>query len=422
MTCRSRARRQPPDRTPSGTRPRSDGWRARACWARSWSGTTSSSTGRWPRWSSTREFFPTFDPLVGTMIAFAHLRRRLRHAAARRLHLRPLRRPHRAQDDARADHADHGPVDLRHGPAAHLRQHRRLGAHAAARCCGCCRASAWAASGAARCCCASSTHPTTARGWFSSWPQLGVPIGLLLSTGGAVGDSQLPEDGVPVVGLARAVPAQHRAGRGRPVRSGCGIDEPPAFKEIERGRRPAPAPAGRGGPQPPQGDPARDGRSGRARSVTFNVYNAFLVTYIVTVLGAEEHGGPRRPAGRVRRRLRRRSSAPAASPTGSAAVRCSSTGAGLALVSAVPIFALVNTENAALDHARPWSSAGASAACTMFGPEGVLFAERAPHPGPLPRHVAVYQTRRAPVRGGRADHLHLLIRSGRLGRGRSRST
>ena len=46
-------------------------------------------------------FFPHFDPLAGTMLAFATFARGLRRAAAGRHRVRPLRRPDRPQVDAR---------------------------------------------------------------------------------------------------------------------------------------------------------------------------------------------------------------------------------------------------------------------------------------------------------------------------------
>ena len=53
----------------------------------------------------------------------------------------------------------------------------------------------------------------------------------------------------------------------------------------------------------------------------------------------------------------------------------------------LPIFALFDTENAALITLGVVIGWG-FAACTMFGAEGVLFAELLPDPGALQRHVA----------------------------------
>ena len=110
-----------------------------------------------------------------------------------------------------------------------------------------------------------------------------------------------------------------------------------------------------------------------SESVTFNVYNAFLVTYTVTVLGLDNSVVLNAllvasvvglfvilGAGRLSDRIGRRP--------------VFGFGAALALVSAFPIFALVNTENPLLITIGVVIGWGI-AACTMFGPEGALFAE-----------------------------------------------
>src|SRR5689334_13572625 len=74
--------------------------------------------------------------------------------------------------------------------------------------------------------------PDERRGWYSSWPQLGVPIGLLTSTLAVTAVTQLPEDDfqswgwrVPFLISIMLVAV------GLVIR--LKIDEPPAFKEIE---------------------------------------------------------------------------------------------------------------------------------------------------------------------------------------------
>ncbi len=113
-----------------------------------------------------------------------------------------------------------------------------------------------------------------------------------------------------------------------------------------------------------------------SESVTFNVYNAFLVTYVVTVLGL--------PSSSALDALLIAAVVGFAAILASAAVSdrigrrpVFAAGAGLAFVSAFPIWALIDTGS------QLWITVAVVigwglAACTMFGPEGVLFAELYP--------------------------------------------
>jgi metabolite-proton symporter len=229
--------------------------------------------------------------------------------------------------------------------------------------------------------------PDGRRGWFSSWPQLGVPIGLLTSTLAVTAVTQLPEASfqswgwrVPflisivlvVVGLVIRLK----------------IDEPPAFKELEEADAKAALPLVEVFRKHPKVTLLAMGAR-VSESVTFNIYNAFLVTYTVTVLGLA--------ASVVLDALL------VASVVGFFAILVSgrlsdrfgrrpvfATGAGLALVSAVPIFALVNTENAVLITVGVVIGWGL-AACIMFGPEGAMFAEVFPTRVRYSGMSAVYQ-------------------------------
>ena len=78
-------------------------------------------------------FFPEATPLMGTLLVLRHLRRRLPGPPARRHRLRPLRRPDRAQEDARHLPDRHGHRDPADGPAARLRHDRHRRAHPADR-------------------------------------------------------------------------------------------------------------------------------------------------------------------------------------------------------------------------------------------------------------------------------------------------
>jgi metabolite-proton symporter len=216
--------------------------------------------------------------------------------------------------------------------------------------------------------------PDRRRGWYSSWPQLGVPIGLLLSTGavkalGPLGDDALQAGAWRIPFLASIV----LVAVGLFIR--LRIAEPPAFRELvdhdARARVPLLEVVRR---HPKVTLLAMGARI--SESVTFNVYNAFLVTYVVTVLALKNTVALNAlivaavvgffvilAAARVSDRIGRR-------PVFMA-------GAAVAAVSAFPIFALFDSKNATLITLAVvlgWSFG----ACTMFGAEGVLFAELYP--------------------------------------------
>ena len=129
-------------------------------------------------------FFPSFDPLVGTLLAFA--------TYAVGFVARPLGGVvfgHYGDKLGRKNVLVvtlllMGIATFADRPAADATTtHRRLGAHPAGRRCASCRASASAASGAARCLMTLESGDAQRRGLNASWPQVGVPIGLLLANG-----------------------------------------------------------------------------------------------------------------------------------------------------------------------------------------------------------------------------------------------
>ena len=78
-------------------------------------------------------FFPSFDPVTGTLAAFASFSVGFIAQALRRRRLRPLRRQDRPQANAGLLAAAHGRGDGADGPAARLRLDRHLGTDAARR-------------------------------------------------------------------------------------------------------------------------------------------------------------------------------------------------------------------------------------------------------------------------------------------------
>ncbi len=215
--------------------------------------------------------------------------------------------------------------------------------------------------------------PEGKRGWYSSWPQLGVPIGLLLSTAsvrllGGLGDDALVEWAWRLPFLFSVV----LVAIGLFIR--LRITEPETFREVLASDDRSKLPAFEALVKHPKATLL--GMGARiSESVTFNVYNAFLVAYVATlalapkvildallvaaVVGFFAILGSARLSDRIGRR-----------PVFAA-------GAALAFVSAFPIFALVDTES------QLWITVAVVigwglAACTMFGPEGALFAELFP--------------------------------------------
>jgi len=229
--------------------------------------------------------------------------------------------------------------------------------------------------------------PEGRRGWYSSWPQLGVPIGLLLSTLAVTAVSRLPSEAfqawgwrIPfllsiilvVVGLVIRLK----------------IEEPPAFKSLEASNDRASLPLVEVFRHHSRVTFLAMGAR-VSESVTFNVYNAFLVTYTVTVLKLNKSIVLNSLlvaavvgffvilwAGRMSDRVGRRP--------------IFGGGAVLAAVSAFPIFWMVNTENSLLICLAIVIGWGVSA-CMMFGPEGALFAEIFPTRVRYSGMSAVYQ-------------------------------
>ena len=105
-----------------------------------------------------RAVLPAVRSAHGDAGVAGDLRHRVPRAADRLGAVRPLRRPHRPQDDARRGAADDGHLDG--GDRRCCRPTRRSASprRCCSRCAASARASAWAANGAARCCWRSRTR------------------------------------------------------------------------------------------------------------------------------------------------------------------------------------------------------------------------------------------------------------------------
>ncbi|HEX6447405.1 MAG TPA: MFS transporter [Streptosporangiales bacterium] len=213
--------------------------------------------------------------------------------------------------------------------------------------------------------------PPNRRGWYSSWPQLGVPLGLLLATlsvnaVSGFGDDALANGGWRIPFLVSIVLVV----TGLVVR--LRISEPAVFSRLKERDERSKVPLLEVFRRHPRvtllGMGARI-----SESSTFNVYNAFLVTYTVEFLGMKQNIALDAlvvgaivgffvvlAAGRSSDILGRR--------------KVFMTGAAVAAVSAFPLFALIDTKSPVLIGVAVvigW----AIAACGMFGAEGALFAE-----------------------------------------------
>ncbi|MGH3655491.1 MAG: MFS transporter [Micromonosporaceae bacterium] len=216
--------------------------------------------------------------------------------------------------------------------------------------------------------------PDRRRGWYSSWPQMGVPIGLLLSTvavaaAGMLGDDALRDWAWRVPFLLSFV----LIAVGLFIR--LRIAESPAFEAVKESGVQAKQPLIEVVRRHPKTTLLAMGAR-LSESVTFNVYNAFILTYTTLVLGLSKNvafGGLLIAAGvgffviplagHVSDKVGRR-------PVYMA-------GALLAAVSAFPIFWMIDTENTVLIWIAIVIGWG-FAACMMYGPQGAFFAELYP--------------------------------------------
>lgn len=216
--------------------------------------------------------------------------------------------------------------------------------------------------------------PKNRRGLFSSWPQTGVPIGLLLSTLAVNGASAFGDDAL--VSWAWRLPFLFSivlVAVGFFVR--LRVSEPPAFeKVVETGSR-AERPFLEVFKSYPKLTMLAMGTR-FCESLVFNVYNAFILTYTTIVLGLPKNvalnglliaavlGLAIIPiTGRISDKIGRRP--------------VLALGALISGVSAFPVFAMIDTASTPLIWAGiiiGW----AFGACTMFGPEAAFFAELYP--------------------------------------------
>lgn len=216
--------------------------------------------------------------------------------------------------------------------------------------------------------------PRGKRGLFSSWPQTGVPLGLLLSTL-AVNLASIPGDEA-LVGWTWRIPFLASIVLvvvGLIVR--LKVEEPKAFTDVVKSGERVKVPVFEVIRYYPKqilvGIGARF-----SESITFNVYNAFILTYTTTVLGLSSTyalngllissviGFFVIPfAGKLSDKYGRRP--------------IFAGGAAVALVTAFPVFALIDSGVEQLI----WLAimlGWALGACAMFGPEAAFFAELFP--------------------------------------------
>ena len=216
--------------------------------------------------------------------------------------------------------------------------------------------------------------PRNARGWISSWPQTAVPIGLLLSTLAVGGASSFGPDAL--ASWAWRLPFLFSivlVGVGFFVR--LRVSEPPAFEKIVETNSQERIPFIKVFQEFPKLTLLGMGTR-FCESLTFNIYNAFILTYTTSVLDLSKDvalnglmiaaviGFVIIPfAGRLSDRVGRRP--------------VLALGALISGISAFPVFAMIDTASTPL----VWTGiiiGWALGACTMFGPEAAFFAELYP--------------------------------------------
>ncbi|TCP43418.1 metabolite-proton symporter [Tamaricihabitans halophyticus] len=216
--------------------------------------------------------------------------------------------------------------------------------------------------------------PKHRRGLFSSWPQTGVPIGLLLSTLAVNGASAFGDDAL--VSWSWRLPFLFSivlVAVGFFVR--LRVPEPPAFEQVVESGQRAKVPFVEVFRTYPKLTALAMGTR-FCESLVFNIYNAFILTYTTVVLGLPEQvalnglliaavlGVVIIPVtGRISDRIGRRP--------------VLAIGALISGASAFPVFAMIDTMNTPLI----WGGiiiGWALGACTMFGPEAAFFAELYP--------------------------------------------
>src|SRR5690625_1897390 len=129
--------------------------------------------------------------------------------------------------------------------------------------------------------------PRHRRGLFASWPQTGVPIGLLLSTlvvnaSSALGENALVEWAWRLPFLASII----LVAIGFFVR--LRVTEPPEFQRVVESGSRARLPFADVLREYPKTTPLAMGAR-FSESLTFNIYNAFILTYTTVVLGLPEN-------------------------------------------------------------------------------------------------------------------------------------
>jgi MFS transporter, MHS family, shikimate and dehydroshikimate transport protein len=216
--------------------------------------------------------------------------------------------------------------------------------------------------------------PRNARGWISSWPQTAVPIGLLLSTLAVGGASSFGQEAL--TSWAWRLPFLFSivlVGVGFFVR--LRVSEPPAFEKVVETNSQERIPFIKVFQEFPRLTLLGMGTR-FCESLTFNIYNAFILTYTTSVLDLSKDvalnglmiaaviGFVVIPfAGRLSDKVGRRP--------------VLALGALISGVSAFPVFAMIDTANTPL----VWTGiiiGWALGACTMFGPEAAFFAELYP--------------------------------------------
>ena len=151
--------------------------------------------------------------------------------------VRPFRRSHRPQGDARHRTPHHGFVNRAHRSASHAMPPSACSRRRCSRCAASVKVSDWGVNGAEPCCSQPRTRPAHKLAWYGSFPQYGAPLGFICSNGVFLDHCAPGLRGNPRLGLAHSFSRERRPGAGRTLRSAAARRDSGFQHAMERGEQ-----------------------------------------------------------------------------------------------------------------------------------------------------------------------------------------